>query len=108
MARLATWRVFGVGGDGRCGHYGVDNVEGGSVFLFYRRELHGVGFKLAGEVSVQSSVCLGVWRLSGVWEANEEVGRCNLSTRLRNRPFSNSVQALIGVVGVSDPVSVYL
>ena len=56
---------LGVGGDGRCGRYGVDNDEGGGLFFFDQRVLDAVGFKLAGDASVQSGVGLGVWRLSG-------------------------------------------
>ena len=57
---------FGVGGDGRCGHNGVDNAEGGGLFLFDQRVLDAVGFNLKGDASVQSGVSLGVWRISGV------------------------------------------
>ena len=72
---------FGVGGRGRFSHNGVDNSEGGGLLSFYRRVLDIVGFKLMGEASVQSGVGLGIWRLSRVGEAIQEVG-------FRNRPHA--------------------
>ena len=51
---------FGVGGGGRCGHNGLDNSEGESLFLFYRRVLDAIGFKMIGEASIQFGVGLGV------------------------------------------------
>ena len=35
---------FRVGGDGRSGHYGVDNDEGDGIFLFNRRILDALRF----------------------------------------------------------------
>ena len=66
------------------------------------------GFKLTGETSIHSGVDLGVWRLSWVGEAIQEVGRRNFPPCLRNRLLPKLIQALLGAVGMSDPVSVYL
>ena len=68
-----------VGIDGLCGHNGVDNAKGGGLFSFEQRIFDAVGFKLTGEVSVQSGVGLGVWKIYGANEAIQEVG-------CRNRP----------------------
>ena len=75
---------FGVGGDGRCGYGGVDNAKGGGLFLFDRRVLDAVGFKLPGERSAQSGVGMSVWRIYWVREAIQGVGRLNLPPCLRN------------------------
>ena len=76
--------------------------------MFDLRVLNTVGFKLVGEASVQFGVGLGVWRLSRVREAIQEVGRHNRPPRLRNRLFTKSVQASLVVVDMSYPVHVYL
>ena len=57
---------FGVVGCGHCSHDGVENAKGGGLFLFDSRVIYTVVFKLVGELSVQSGVGLGVWRLSWV------------------------------------------
>ena len=67
-----------------------------------------LGFKLIGETPVQSGVGLGVWRLFWVREATQEVGWRNYPPCLINRLFPKSAHALIGVVDMSDHVSVYL
>ena len=99
---------FGVVGDCRCGHNGVDNAKGGGIFSFERRVLNAVGFNMTGEATAQSSVSLGVWRLSCFREAIQEVDRRNCPPFLRNRLFPKSVQVSLGVLGMSEPVSVYL
>ena len=101
---------FGVvgGGGGRCSHDVVYNSEGGGLFSFDWRVLGALGFNMTGEDSVQSGVGLGVWRLSRVGEAIQEVGRQNHPPRLRNRLLTKSVQLLLGIVVIPDPVSVYL
>ena len=99
---------FRVGGGGCCSHDGVDNAKGGSLFLFYQRILDAVGFKLTGEASLRSSVRLGAWRISRVGEAIREVGCLNLPPRLRNRLFPKLVQASLRLLGILDPVSIYL
>ena len=53
----------------------MDNAKAGSLFLFDRRVLNAVGFKLMGEASVQSGLGLGFWGFSKIWEAIQEVGR---------------------------------
>ena len=64
--------------------------------------------KLLGETYVQSGVGLGVERLFGVREAVQEVGRRNYPPCLRNRLFLKPVYLALGVLGMSDPVSIYL
>ena len=86
----------------------MDDAKWGTLFLFDQRVLEVVGFKLPAKKSVQSSVGLGVRRLSWVWEAIQEVGHCNCSRCLRNRLFPKSVYSALGVLGVSDPESIYL
>ena len=99
---------FGFGGGGHRGHNGSDNTKEDNLLSFERRVLNAVGFKLMGEASVQSSVGLGVWRISRVREAIRKVGRRNCSPRLRNRLFPKSDKALLVVVGMLKPVSMYL
>ena len=82
--------------------------RGGSFFLSDRRILNPVGFKLPGEPHVQSVVGLGVGGLPGVWEASQEMGRPNHPPCLRNQLLPKSVHSALGVLGVSDPVSVDL
>ena len=74
---------FGVGFGDRCSHDGVDNSEGDGLFLFDRRVLDAIGFNPTDEASVHSSVGLGVWRLSRVEEAIQDVGRRNCPPCLR-------------------------
>ena len=84
----------------------MNNSEGGGIFLFDRRVLDAVGFKLTFETYVKSGVGLGVWRISWVGEAIQEVGCHNIPPCLRNQLFPKSVQASLGVVGMLKPVSV--
>ena len=98
--------VFGVGGEGCYGNDGVDDAEWDSLFSFDQRVLQAVDFELPGETSVQSGVSLGVGRLSWVGEAIQEVGCRNCPPCLRNRLFPRSVHSAIGVLGMSDPVSI--
>ena len=86
LDQVGNYTGFGVEGDGRSVHDGVDNAEGDGLFLFDQRVLNAVGFK-TGEAYVQSDVSLGVWSLSEVGEAIQEVGHCNHPSRLRNRLF---------------------
>ena len=62
----------------------MDDAEWDGLFLFDRRVLKTVGLKLPGKSSVQSSVGLGVRKISLVGEAIQEVGRCNISSCLIN------------------------
>ena len=99
---------FGIGGEGCCRDGAVDDAEWDGLFSFYRRVLQAIGFKLAGDTSVQSGVGLGVGRLSWVREAIQEVGCRNCPPCLRNRLFPKSVHLALGVLGMSNPVSIYL
>ena len=62
----------------------------------------------AAEASVQLGVGLGVWGISGTVEVIQEVGCRNCPPRLINLLFLKSVQLYLGVVGMSDPVSICL
>ena len=75
LDQVSNLMDFWVGGDGRCGHNGVDNVEGDGLFSFDRRILDVLGFKLTNETSVQSGVGLRVWRISWVGKVIQEVVR---------------------------------
>ena len=99
---------FGVGCGSCCSQNELYYAEGGDLLLLDRGVLDYLGFKLTGEVYIQSSVVLGVWRLSWVGEDILQVGCRNHPPCLRKRLFTKLVQALLGVVGVSDPVSAYL
>ena len=99
---------FGIGGEGCCGDDGVDDADRDGLFSFDQRVLQAVGFKLPGETSVQSGVGLGVGRLSWVGEAIQEVGHRNFPPYLRNQLFPKLVHSALGVLGMSDPVSIYL
>ena len=99
---------FGIGGEGYCGNDGVDDAEWDGLFLFDWRVLQAVGFDIPGETSVQSGVGLIVGRLSWFGEAIQEVGCRNFPPCLRNRLFPKSVHSALGVLGMSDPVSIYL
>ena len=99
---------FGFGDDGRYGHDGVDNAKGDRLLSFDRRVLNDVGFELNGGKSAQSGVGLDVCRLSWAEEAIQEVGLCNCPPCLRNRLFPKSVHLALGVLGMSNPVSIYL
>ena len=52
-----------------------------------------VVFELAVEAPVEAHVSLGVGRISGIGKAIQEVGRFNRPLCLRNRIFSNLIQA---------------
>ena len=84
----------------------MDDAEWDGLFLFDRRVLKTVGLKLPGKPSVQSSV--GVRRLSWVREAIQEVVCRNFPPCLRNQLFPKLVHSAIGLLGMSDPVSLYL
>ena len=99
---------FGVRGGGCRSHDKLDDSEGGVLLSIDRRVLNAVGFKLTGEVSVQSGVGLFTGEGSWVREAIQEVVHCNRLPRLRNRLFPKSAQTSFGVVIMSDPVSIYL
>ena len=86
----------------------MDDAEWGGLFLFDRRVLKAVCFKLPGEASVQSDVGLDIMGGSWVGKAIQKVGRRNCPPCLRNQYFPKSVRASLGVVGMSDPVSIYL
>ena len=75
---------------------------------FGQRVLDAVGSRLLGKTSVQSGVDLGVGRLSWVREAIQEVSRHNCPSFLRNQLFPKSVYTLLRVVGMLDPMSIYL
>ena len=66
------------------------------------------GFKLTGETSIHSGVDLGVWRLSWVGEAIQEVGRRNFPPCLRNRLLPKPVHLAPGLMSVSDAALVDL
>ena len=97
---------FGIGGEGCCGDDGLGDAEWDGLFSFYRRVLQAVGFELPGETSVQSGVGLGVKKLSWVREAIQEVGRRNCPPCLRKRIFPKLVHSVLGVLGMSNPVSI--
>ena len=86
----------------------MDDANLDRLFLFDWRSLKAVSFKLSGETSPQSGVGMGVGRLSWVREAIQEVGHHNFPPCLRNRLFPKLVHSTLGVLGVSDPVSIYL
>ena len=86
----------------------MNDAEWDRLFSLYQRVLQAVGFKLPGETSVQSGVGLGAGRLSWVREAIEEVGCRNYLPCLRTRLFPKSVRSALGVLGMSDPVYIYL
>ena len=97
LVQVGGMTGFSVGGGVRRGHDGFENAKEGGLFLFDRRVLDAVGFKLLGETSVQSGVGLGVWRLSWVGEAIQEVGFHNFPPYLRKRLFPKLIKALFGV-----------
>ena len=99
---------FGIGGEGCCGDDGVDDAEWDGLFSFDRRVLQAVVFEPPVETSIQSSVGLGVERLSWVGETIQEVGCHNWPLCLRNLLFPKSVHSALGVLGMSEPVSIYL
>ena len=106
--QISNLTGFGVGREGCCGDYRVDDAEWDGLFLFDRRVLKAVYLKLPGEPSVQSVVGLGIGRLSWVGEAIQEVGRRNCPPCLRNQLFPKLVHSALGELGVSDHVSIYL
>ena len=87
---------------------GLDNPEGGCLFLSYRGIFGAVGIELPCEALVEPGVCLGVSQFSGVGQTIQEVGRCNCSLCLRNRFFFKSVHPALGVLGVPDSVAIDL
>ena len=86
----------------------MGDAEWDGLFSFDRRILQAIGFELLGETSVQSGVGLGIERISWVGEAIQEVGRRNCPPCLRNQLFPKSVHSALGVLGMLDPVSIYL
>ena len=67
-----------------------------------------VSFELTGEAPVHADASLGLGGISGFREAIQEVGCCNPPPYLRNLLFHKLVQALLGVMGVSEPVPIDL
>ena len=99
---------FWVGGGVYRGHYGVDNAQGGGRFLLNWGIFDPASFELSGKELVQADVSLGVDFFSGFGYSIQEVGCCNLLPCLRNRFFPKSVHLALGVLGVTDPVTVGL
>ena len=85
-----------------------DNAEEDEFLSSDQRILDPVGFKLPGEMHVQSAVGLGVCWLSGLWEAIQEVGRRNRPPCLRYQLLPKLVHSALGVLGVSETVPVDL
>ena len=108
LDQVSDRSVFGVRGGVHCGHDRVDNLKGDSLIFFDRMVLNVICFNLTGEASIQSSVGFGVWRMSRVGEAIQEVGYHNRPPHLRNQLFPKLVQASLGVVVMLNSVSVYL
>ena len=77
LDQVGNMTGLGVRGGVGCGQDGANNAEGGGLFLFERRVLDAVGFKMTGEASVQPGAGLGIWRLSRAREAIQEVGLQN-------------------------------
>ena len=97
---------LGIGGGGYRGHIVFDNVKGGILLLLGRRVLDTVGYKLMGDMSIQTGVGLSVWSIYWVREVILKLGRRNCTPCLRNQLFTKLVQSLLGVVCGPDPVSV--
>ena len=90
------------------GHNGVEDSKGGGFFPSDQMVLDPVGFKLPGEMHVQYAVGLGDCWLNGVWETSQEVGCRNRPPCLRNQLLPKLVHSALGVLGMFDPVPVYL
>ena len=86
----------------------MDDAEWDGLFLFDQRALQVVRFELPGEAPVQSGVGLGVGRLPWVVEAIQEVGPRNCPPCLGKRLFPKSIHLALGVLGLSDSVSMYI
>ena len=82
----------------------MNDAEGDGFLHSDRRFVNPVGFKLPGELYVQSVVGLGVGGLPGVWETSQEVGCRNHPPCLRNRLLPKLVHSALGVLGVMDTV----
>ena len=86
----------------------MDTVKWDGLLSFDPRVFKAVGFKLTGETSIQYGVGLGIRRIYWVGESIREVRHRNHPPCLRNQLFTMSVYASLGLVGMSDPVSIYL
>ena len=90
------------------GHVGVDNAKGCRLIALSMWILDAVGFKLMNEAPLNYSLGLGVQGSSGIREAVQEVGFHYLPLRLRNQLFPKSFQAFLGIMSMSDSVSLHL
>ena len=61
-----------------------------------------------GNVPINTGAELVVRRIPGVGKVIQEVGHRNFPPYLRNQLFPKLVHSALGVLGMSDPVSIYL
>ena len=86
----------------------MHDSQGGGHFSSDGGIFEPVGLELPREALVETDVCLGVGRFSGVRQTIQEVGRCNCPSCLRNRLFPKLVHPALGVLGVPNLVAVDL
>ena len=88
-----------------CGQNGVNYSQRDSFSPLGWGIYDTVGFELSGEALVETSVSLWVRGGSGIGQAIQEVGHCNIPPCLINLLFPKSVHMVLGVPGVMDPVA---
>ena len=99
---------LGVGG-GHCrGHNRVNYSQGGGFCPLDWEIFDPVGFELPGKALAKTGASLCVRGVSGIGHAIQEVGRCNCSPYLRNRLFPKSVHPALGVLGMTEPMTIDL
>ena len=97
--QVSDLRGLGIGGEGFYGDDGVNDTKWVGLFLFDWRSLQDVCPFQCGPG------CRGAFFGRG---AIQEVGCHNCPPCLRNQLFPKLVHSALGVLGMTDPVSIYL
>ena len=98
----------GVVGAGCHGDDGVSNSQGDGLFSSDGGILYPISIELTHEALVEPDFCLRVGWFYGVGKKIQDVGNFNCPSCLKNRFFSKSVHAALGVLGVTNTVAVDL
>ena len=86
----------------------MDNAQRGRLFFFKWGVFDPIYFELPGKALVQSNVRLEIRGISRVGESNQEVSHCNHPPCLRKQLLPKSVHSALGVLGMTDLLTVDL
>ena len=86
----------------------MHDSQGDSLFLLDGGIFEPICLELPREALVKPGVCLRVGRFSGVGQNIQEVGHCNRLPCLRKIFFPKSIHLVLGILGGTNAVAVYL